>query len=362
MSDNIAVTPGSGAEVAAELISGAYLQRVKMVIGDLDSDGGDVASDNPMPISGPVTVSGVATATNQTTANSSLSTIATNTGNIPALGQALAAASVPIVLTSSQLTTLTPPAAITGYSTSSNQTNASQKTQIVDSSGSVIASTSNALNVNISSGNPTTIAVTQGTAANLNATVVGTGTFAVQAAQSTASNLKTQATGAGTAGTADSGVLTVQGIASMTPIAENQTQINGNTISAGVGATGTGTQRVVIADNAGRTLLSASGTFSSSGNNTLIAASGSNKNKIYAFTLSSVSATAVTCIFEDGASGTALWQVVLQSPGSVTVGAALAVTPPAFLFANSAINTLISLNLSASVSVNYSVAYFQDAT
>jgi hypothetical protein len=41
--------------------------------------------------------------------------IETNTGNIPPLGQALAAASVPVVLTAAQLTTLTPPAAITGF-------------------------------------------------------------------------------------------------------------------------------------------------------------------------------------------------------------------------------------------------------
>jgi len=81
----------------------------------------------------------VATSTLQTTGNTSLATIATNTtsiatsalqttGNsslssidakIPVLGQALAAASVPMVLTAAQLITLTPPAAITGFSTES---------------------------------------------------------------------------------------------------------------------------------------------------------------------------------------------------------------------------------------------------
>lgn len=127
----------------------------------------------------------------------------------------------------------------TGAATSANQTNATQKTQIVDGSGNIIASTSNALNVAITSGGGsggtsssfgssfpatgtaigaknglnmvnlaadassnllvslatalpagsaaigsitnTSFAVTQGTAANLNATVVGTGTFIVQA-------------------------------------------------------------------------------------------------------------------------------------------------------------------------------------
>lgn len=69
-----------------------------------------------------------------------------------ALGQQLASASLPIVLTANQLSTLTP---ITGGSTSANQTNGTQKTQIVDASGNVIASTSNALNVNVSSGTVT---------------------------------------------------------------------------------------------------------------------------------------------------------------------------------------------------------------
>lgn len=101
-----------------------------------------------------VTVSGVSTAANQTTiighvdgvetlltaidghvdgVEGVLGTIDADTGNIatsvasidtktPALGQALAAASVPVVLTAAQITTLTPPAAITGFATAANQT------------------------------------------------------------------------------------------------------------------------------------------------------------------------------------------------------------------------------------------------
>lgn len=42
-----------------------------------------------------------------------LASIASNTGRIPAQGQALAAASTPVVLTAAQVTTLTPPTAIT---------------------------------------------------------------------------------------------------------------------------------------------------------------------------------------------------------------------------------------------------------
>lgn len=84
---------------------------------------------------------GASTSALQTTGNGYLSTLATN---LPAQGQALAAGSLPVVLTASQISTLTP---ITGGATSANQTNATQKTQIVDGSGNVIASTGNALNV-----------------------------------------------------------------------------------------------------------------------------------------------------------------------------------------------------------------------
>lgn len=65
---------------------------------------------------GTVTVdtSSLATSAKQDTGNTSLASIDTKT---PALGQALAADSVPVVLTAAQLSTLTPPAAITGYAT-----------------------------------------------------------------------------------------------------------------------------------------------------------------------------------------------------------------------------------------------------
>lgn len=139
----------------------------------------------------------------------------------------------------------------------------------------------------------------------------------------------------------------------------NNAQIAGNTVSTSVGATGTGTQRVVVANGTGRTLVSTGGSASSSGNNTLVSA-GTNRLKIYAFSLSTVSTTAVTCIFQDGASGTELWRVILQTPASVAGGANLVVQPPAWIFATSAA-TLLNLNLSAAVAVNWSVAYYDEA-
>lgn len=69
-------------------------------------------------ISGTISLpTGASTSALQTTGNSSLSSIDTKT---PALGQALAAASVPVVLTAAQLITLTPPTTVTANQGTAN--------------------------------------------------------------------------------------------------------------------------------------------------------------------------------------------------------------------------------------------------
>lgn len=117
-------------------------------------------------------------------------------GSSFALGQQLAAASLPIVLTASQLTTLTPPAAITGFATSANQTNGSQETQLIGNSNIAYVDASNNLQVNLKT------AIPAGTnlmgKVGIDQTTVGT-TNAVSIAQ----------IGATTASTAASGVLLV---------------------------------------------------------------------------------------------------------------------------------------------------------
>lgn len=57
----------------------------------------------------------------------------------------------------------------TGASTSTKQSDGSQKTQIVDGSGNVIGSTTNALDINIKSGNPASITANAGTNLNTSA-------------------------------------------------------------------------------------------------------------------------------------------------------------------------------------------------
>lgn len=92
---------------------------------------------------GAVTVSssalptGASTSANQTTGNNSLSSIDTKT---PSLGQALAASSVPVVLTAAQITTLTPPAAISGFSTEATLASLNGKVTAVNTGAVVVSS------------------------------------------------------------------------------------------------------------------------------------------------------------------------------------------------------------------------------
>lgn len=154
MADNVAITAGTGTTVHADEYTHSTLgsgktQLVKLVDGTLDSStaiaaGGGVeagalrvtlASDSTGVVSvddngGALTVDGSVTANAGTNLNTSalaleaggnLAAIKAKTDNIPALGQAIAAASVPVILPSDTITTLTPPAAITGFATSAKQ-------------------------------------------------------------------------------------------------------------------------------------------------------------------------------------------------------------------------------------------------
>jgi hypothetical protein len=66
-------------------------------------------------------------------------------------GQATSANSAPVVIASDQSAV---PVSVSGGATSANQTNATQKTQLVDGSGNVISAASNALNVSMATTSP----------------------------------------------------------------------------------------------------------------------------------------------------------------------------------------------------------------
>jgi hypothetical protein len=302
-----------------------------------------LTASGEVPISGTISVdtTGLATSAKQDTGNTSLANIDTKT---PALGQALAAGSTPVVLTAAQVTTLTPPAAITNYA---NETGGNLAA--VAASASVLDDwdESDRAKVNL-------IAGQAGIAG-------GTGVDGATVPRFTLATNVPLPAGTNAIGklAANSGVIIGAVEQSGSNWSTNLAQIAGNTVSTGVGATGTGVQRIVQANGAGRTLLSTGGSAASSGNNTLVAA-GTNRLKVYAFSLSTVSTAAVTCIFQSGAGGTELWRVVLQAPTGVSTGANLVVPVPSFIFATASA-TLLNLNLSGAQTVHWSVSYFDEA-
>lgn len=50
MADNVGYTPGTGADIAADDIGGVLYQRMKLTLGDNNTNAGDVSFDNPMPV------------------------------------------------------------------------------------------------------------------------------------------------------------------------------------------------------------------------------------------------------------------------------------------------------------------------
>lgn len=118
-----------------------------------------------------------------------LATIDTSTAKIPSQGQALAAASMPVVLTAAQVTTLTPPAAITNYALETGGNLATVKTNtdplVTAAAGGYVRQDSTATIAKESGGNLATIAgkdfATQTTLATIAAAVKGEDTASADA-------------------------------------------------------------------------------------------------------------------------------------------------------------------------------------
>ena len=203
MADDVVLNPGSGGDtVAADEIASKKYQRIKLIHGSDGVNAGDVASGNPLPVvdaaaeTSLASIDGKTPPLGQALAAASVPSVlpqaqvtaltppaaitgfalevtqAAMSAKIPALGQALAAGSLPTVLPADQIAAITPPAAITGFATSTKQSDGTQKTQVVDGSGNVVGATSNALDINIKSGNPTSITANAGT--NLNTSALAT--------------------------------------------------------------------------------------------------------------------------------------------------------------------------------------------
>lgn len=93
MADNIAVTPGSGASIAADEIAGALHQRVKITVGADGTNDGDVSTANPMPVvqtGTPTLPTGAATSAKQLADGHSVALSATDNAVLDAIASSAA--------------------------------------------------------------------------------------------------------------------------------------------------------------------------------------------------------------------------------------------------------------------------------
>jgi hypothetical protein len=171
--DNVILNTGSGGATVRTLSDGTNEWEVATIAyATTVSPGANVLQVVTTAFGLPVAQQGSWTVTANAGTNLNTSLLALEAGGnlaslntkAPALGQALAAASVPVVMTAIQLAALAP------LATQPVSGTFWQATQPVS-----IAAT-----VGVTQSGTWTNTVTQATAANLNATVVGTGTFAVQ--------------------------------------------------------------------------------------------------------------------------------------------------------------------------------------
>ncbi len=198
---------------------GAVLPSNVLVIGG--SDGTDARA---LRLDASGNLNGLPLPTGAATEAGHLATIDTSTARIPAQGQALAASSLPVVLTAIQVTALTPPAAITGFALdatlSTNTGSLTETAPVTDtaSSGlngrlqriaqrltSLITALGSPFQAGGSIGN-TTFAATQATGTNLH-TVVDSGTITTVTTVTTVSSV-TAIAGALPAGTNTIGAVT----------------------------------------------------------------------------------------------------------------------------------------------------------
>lgn len=128
-------------------------------------------------------------------------------------------------------------------------------------------------------------------------------------------------------------------------------------VSGTVTTSGIAQQPVYIANP--KNLKTVVGSVSALGMNTVVSGNGSNRIKVYAFVVSTASATAVTPGFKGATSAAALWDIPLQALSSTRFGANLSVNPPYYIFKTPASEGL-AINLTSAQQVDYSIGYFDD--
>lgn len=226
MADNVPITAGAGTVIATDeipvtlehvqLFKQAYSADGVRTLVQADADGVlvNLGANNDVTVTS--LPAGLATTALQTTGNTSVGSIDTKT---PALGQALAAASVPVVLTAAQITTLTPPAAIAGFALEAGHLAAiDTATARIPAQGQALAAAST----------PVVLTAAQMTTLTPPAAITG---FALEA----------------TLGSVKTAVELIDNAISGAGF--NTTQFGGTNVSTGTGASGAGIPRVTVSND-----------------------------------------------------------------------------------------------------------------
>lgn len=194
-----------------------------------------VSDTNPLPTSATVSLTNYA---NETGGN--LAAIKADVDKIPSQGQALAAASTPVVLPAAQITTLTPPAAITNYAkeTGGNLDTIAGKDFATQTTLALIKAKTDNIDVALS---------TRTKPADAQHVIVDSGV---------------------TTGLTDTQLratpVPVSGTVTATPTGtqdDNIKQVNGTVVNVGTGTAGAGTQRVAVSSDSFPSSQAVTGTF-----------------------------------------------------------------------------------------------------
>jgi hypothetical protein len=109
------------------------------------------------------------------------------------------------------------------------------------------------------------------------------------------------------------------------------------------------------------TLKNVSGSLTTSGNTTIVAAVTRKRIMVTSYLVISTAATTNVLTFQDGAGGSALWTIpVVTSSTSTPFGANLAVPHKQGAIFGTGYGSLLNLNLSASQPVTYSIGYYEE--
>jgi hypothetical protein len=353
MADNINVTPGTGASVAADEIAGALHQRVKITVGADGVNDGDVSSANPMPVAGTVDLG----ATDNAVLDAIAASVASADSKAPALGQALAAASVPVVLPAAQITTLTPPPAITGYATSAKQDAEAVLIGAVNETAPATDTANSGLNGRLQriAQRITSLIALIPTALTAGGNFKTAVQEALPAGDNNIGNVDlASAIPAGTNNIGDVDVLTLPAL----PAGDNNI---GNVDLASAIPAGTNLIGKVSASDETSTVYNGTTALTpkfavidhaTSGNNTIVAAVADKKIRVLSAFI--VAAGAVTARFESGADGTALTGQMSLAANS---GFVLPYNPLGWF--ETAASALLNLELGGAVSVDGSITYIE---